>query len=738
MPAPSKIDRYKLDAEFSTGTITHTKRLQDGQRIDTPGTTWTREKKLGAGGFGTVWRERHAPTGELRAVKVLSKLQLNVREVEALVDLQDYPTYFITFLGWFDDMHTVYIAMEYMAHGDLTQYIIDHPIKARTEARDITWQILNGLVVLHKREICHRDLKPQNILIASVSPIWVKITDFGISKQSMGTSLRTSCGTPSYQAPEQVGLLPRKLRTSARDSYTKAVDLWALGAVIHQILTTEIPFRDTYDMDSMTDITIQFSTANLEPTIDSEMVYEYCRSAKFPVEILERNGAEPEAIDLIKRLMVPDPRSRISATDALESSWFPQQQVLRSQFQMLGFDISPEDANRMLAETREMIQDILHSPEISQICDIQGKAVSMGYLEVMKVLFKVIDITASSGGLHFMQIAAGKGQVGAIMLLLNRGATVISRPQGEEGQNPMHWASAGGHLDAIRLLLDRGANPNAAPDHQNSQTALHGASAAGHLDAIRLLLDRGANPNSAPRHQNSQTALYAASVAGHIDAIRLLLDRGADPNATQNTQNSQTPLHGASAGGHLDAIPAGHLDAIRLLLDRGADPNVAAIGQNGQSPLHGASAGGHLDAIRLLLDRGADPNVAAIGQNGQSPLHGASAAGHLDAIRLLLDRGANPNVRVQKEDAQSSLHAAAAGGHTDVINRLLDKGAIVNSTLYQPSPNCVGLRPLHLAADGGHLDAVQLLLARGAEVGDRPLRVDLDPRILAILKEHNQ
>lgn len=89
MPATSKIDRYKLDAEFSAGTITHTKRLQDGQLIDTPGTTWTREKKLGAGGFGTVWGERHVPTGELRAVKVLSKLQLNVREVEALVDLQD-------------------------------------------------------------------------------------------------------------------------------------------------------------------------------------------------------------------------------------------------------------------------------------------------------------------------------------------------------------------------------------------------------------------------------------------------------------------------------------------------------------------------------------------------------------------------------------------------------------------------------------------------------------------------
>lgn len=89
MLVPSKIAQYKLDTEFCGDTITHTSRLQDGQPIRTPGTTWTREKKLGAGGFRTVWRERRALTGELRAVKILAKLQLNIREVEAMADLQD-------------------------------------------------------------------------------------------------------------------------------------------------------------------------------------------------------------------------------------------------------------------------------------------------------------------------------------------------------------------------------------------------------------------------------------------------------------------------------------------------------------------------------------------------------------------------------------------------------------------------------------------------------------------------
>lgn len=55
--------------------------------------------------------------------------------------------------------------MEYVVHGDLSQYMTDYSVKARSEAQVITSQILEGLVVLHQREICHRDLKPQVYLL---------------------------------------------------------------------------------------------------------------------------------------------------------------------------------------------------------------------------------------------------------------------------------------------------------------------------------------------------------------------------------------------------------------------------------------------------------------------------------------------------------------------------------------------------------------------------------------------
>lgn len=69
--------------------------------------------------------------------------------------------HFVQFLGWFEDANSIHIAMEYIPHGDLYQYITQYPGDAKTDVKVIARQILTGLVVLHGREICHRDLKPQ-------------------------------------------------------------------------------------------------------------------------------------------------------------------------------------------------------------------------------------------------------------------------------------------------------------------------------------------------------------------------------------------------------------------------------------------------------------------------------------------------------------------------------------------------------------------------------------------------
>lgn len=75
--------------------------------------------------------------------------------------LQKHQRSFVRFYGWYEDIARdfVFLAMEYLAHGDLSQYVKDPII--RLEAKEITRQLLQGLVIMHEKRICHRDIKPQ-------------------------------------------------------------------------------------------------------------------------------------------------------------------------------------------------------------------------------------------------------------------------------------------------------------------------------------------------------------------------------------------------------------------------------------------------------------------------------------------------------------------------------------------------------------------------------------------------
>ncbi|KAM3559744.1 hypothetical protein MY1884_003315 [Beauveria asiatica] len=120
--------------------------------------------------------------------------------------------------------------MEYLQHGDLQKHLA-HPLSEQ-EAKLITTQIIEGLGFMHGNGFTHRDLKPGNIMVVNPGPKWsVKIADFGISKRrhELSTSLHTRAGTPGFAAPEAMGII------GAGRSYTSAVDMWSLGAVVYEI-----------------------------------------------------------------------------------------------------------------------------------------------------------------------------------------------------------------------------------------------------------------------------------------------------------------------------------------------------------------------------------------------------------------------------------------------------------------------------------------------------------------------
>lgn len=122
----------------------------------------------------------------------------------------------------------------------------------------------------------------------------VKISDFGVSKQTVGTSLRTMVGTISYMAPEILD----DYFSSYTSVYTNAVDIWSLGCLIHDIVTKETPFPDTKKLE------------------------DYVRGrAPFPVKKLVEARASSTAVEFIARLLLPVPGKRLTAEQALKDSW---------------------------------------------------------------------------------------------------------------------------------------------------------------------------------------------------------------------------------------------------------------------------------------------------------------------------------------------------------------------------------------------------------------------------------
>lgn len=94
--------------------------------------------------------------------------------------------------------------MEYVPHGDLTQYTTGATLMPEFNCCHVAHQMMSALDYLHKHNVTHRDIKPDNILVASQDPFVVKLTDFGLSKVVADdlTFLKTFCGTLLYCAPE--------------------------------------------------------------------------------------------------------------------------------------------------------------------------------------------------------------------------------------------------------------------------------------------------------------------------------------------------------------------------------------------------------------------------------------------------------------------------------------------------------------------------------------------------------
>ncbi len=204
------------------------------------------ERVLGEGGMGVVVAAEHLELGQRVALKfLLEHAALDedaatrfLREARAVVRIQSEHVARVIDVGRLEN-GAPYMVMEYLDGRDLAKVVSEGPLPVE-DAVDYLLQACEALAEAHAAGIIHRDLKPANLFLTKRrdQSAFVKVLDFGISKlmdtaEAGLTKTDAIMGSPFYLSPEQA--------KSAR-SVDARTDLWALGAILHELLAGKRPF----------------------------------------------------------------------------------------------------------------------------------------------------------------------------------------------------------------------------------------------------------------------------------------------------------------------------------------------------------------------------------------------------------------------------------------------------------------------------------------------------------------
>ncbi|XP_019153611.1 PREDICTED: calcium-dependent protein kinase 24-like [Ipomoea nil] len=332
-------------------------------------------EKIGNGQFGTTFLCTEKTTGKEYACKSIAKRKLFTledvddvrREIEIMHRLSGQPN-IISIKGSYEDAVAVHVVMELCKGGELFDRIVKRGHYSERKAAELTRTIVGVIEACHSLGVMHRDLKPENFLFVDEeedSPI--KTIDFGLSTFfKPGETFNEVVGSPYYVAPEVL-----------QKRYSQKADIWSAGVIVYILLSGVPPFCGESE----------------------DEIFDEVLQAKIEFKLDPWPQISDSAKDLVRQMLVRDPRKRLTAHEVLCHPWV----------QING--VAPDNPLGSTVLTR-LTQFSAMNKLKKMALRVIAENIPEEEIGGLKEMFRTID-TNDSGDITFEELKAGLKRSGA-------------------------------------------------------------------------------------------------------------------------------------------------------------------------------------------------------------------------------------------------------------------------------------------------------------------------------------
>lgn len=306
-------------------------------------------RTLGKGNFAKVKCAIDVETGQSYAVKILDKQKVfkykiadHIKREIRTLKLIRHP-HVVRLYEVLANKEKIYIVLEFVAGGELLNKISCNGEMEESKARKYFQQLIDAVGYCHSRGVYHRDLKLENILLDAKGN--VKISDFGFSALPQHCRedglLHTTCGSPNYVAPEVI---------ADRGYHGATADVWSCGVILFVLLTGWLPFEDR------------------------NLAVLYYRI--FKGEFRCPDWVSAGAGNLVKRILDPNPKTRITIPEIVKDEWFKQgyslTKLVDEEEDWDNAVATDTENHRLTEETAPILMNAFQLIAMSQSLDLSG------------------------------------------------------------------------------------------------------------------------------------------------------------------------------------------------------------------------------------------------------------------------------------------------------------------------------------------------------------------------------